>query len=262
MQHRNARLTPNGRLQMIRLVEERGLTSRSTVWAWVVRWRQATPEERRSLACLEERSSRPRRSPRMLCQADQGRICAVRRRTGWGPRLIASETGHPHATVHRTLARHGLSRRPAAPREAVVRYEWPCPGNLLHMDVKRFARFSEPGHALTGDRTRRSRHAGWVYAHSVIDDCSRVAYTESTPTSAPRPSPPSPGGRSTSSLSAASSPSACSPTTPSPTSTTARCASCCGRERSATCAPGPTRRRPTGRWSATSRPSRGSGATG
>ncbi len=26
MQHRNARLTPNGRLQMIRLVEERGLT--------------------------------------------------------------------------------------------------------------------------------------------------------------------------------------------------------------------------------------------
>jgi len=28
MQHRNARLTPNGRLQMIRLVEERGLNVR------------------------------------------------------------------------------------------------------------------------------------------------------------------------------------------------------------------------------------------
>jgi len=188
MQHANARLTPNGRYQMVRLVEERGFTfeaaaaasnvSKSTVWAWVTRWRQATPERRRSLACLEERSSRPGRSPRMLCEADQRRICDERRRTGWGPRLIASETGHPHATVHRTLRRHGLSRRPAAPREAVFRYEWPCPGNLLHMDVKRFARFREPGHAVTGDRTRRSRHAGWVYAHSVVDDCSRLAYTE------------------------------------------------------------------------------------
>jgi hypothetical protein len=114
----------------------------------------------------------------MLCQADQDRISAVRRRTGWGPRLIASETGHPHATVHRALTRRRLSRRPAAPREAVVRYEWPCPGNLLHIDTKRFARFTEPGHAVTGDRTRRSRHAGWTYAHSVVDDCSRVAYTE------------------------------------------------------------------------------------
>jgi len=114
----------------------------------------------------------------MLCEADQRRICDERRRTGWGPRLIASETGHPHATVYRALRRHGLSRRPAAPREAVLRYEWPCPGNLLHMDVKRFARFREPGHAVTGDRTRRSRHAGWVYAHSVVDDCSRLAYTE------------------------------------------------------------------------------------
>jgi len=190
MQHANARLTPNGRLQMVRLVEERGFTfeaaaaasnvSKSTVWEWVRRWRGAAAE-RHSLSCLADRSSRPARSPRMLCEADQRRICAVRRRTGWGPRLIASETGHPHATVHRTLARHRLSRRPAAPREAVVRYEWPCPGNLLHIDVKRFARFSEPGHAVTGDRTRRSRRAGWVYAHSVVDDCSRLAYTELHP---------------------------------------------------------------------------------
>ncbi len=191
MQHANARLTPNGRLQMVRLVEEQGLTfeaaaaasnvSKSTVWEWVRRWRQAAASERRLLSCLADRSSRPGRSPRMLCEADQRRICAVRQRTGWGPRLIASETGHPHATVHRTLARHRLSRRPSPLREAVVRYEWPCPGNLLHMDVKRFAGFREPGHAVTGDRTRRSPRAGWVYAHSVIDDCSRLAYTELHP---------------------------------------------------------------------------------
>ncbi|MBA2581113.1 MAG: helix-turn-helix domain-containing protein [Thermoleophilaceae bacterium] len=218
MQHRNARLTPNGRYQMVRLVEERGFTfeaaaaasnvSKSTVWEWVGRWRRADAEARRSHTRLEDRCSRPTRSPRRLDEAAERRICAVRRRTGWGPRLIASETGHPHATVHRTLRRHGLSRRPAVPRETVLRYEWPCPGNLLHVDVKRFARFSEPGHAVTGDRTRRSRRAGWIYAHSVVDDCSRLAYTElhgderaATVTAFTR-------RRSTSSSSAGSSPSA------------------------------------------------------
>ena len=60
----------------------------------------------------------------------------------------------------------------------MIRYLWPCPGNLLHMDVKRFARFQMPGHALTQDRTQRSRHAGWEYVHSIVDDCSRLAYSE------------------------------------------------------------------------------------
>ena len=59
-----------------------------------------------------------------------------------------------------------------------MRYEWPCPGQLLHVDIKKFGRFSAPGHALTGDRSKRSRRAGWDYAHSLVDDCSRLAYTE------------------------------------------------------------------------------------
>lgn len=59
-----------------------------------------------------------------------------------------------------------------------MRYEWPCPGNLLHMDVKKFGKFTEPGHAVTGDRTKRSRRVGWEYCHSIIDDCSRAAYSE------------------------------------------------------------------------------------
>ncbi len=59
-----------------------------------------------------------------------------------------------------------------------MRYEWPCPGQLLHIDVKKFARFTEPGHKTTGDRTRRSRRAGWEYLHSIVDDYSRLAYSE------------------------------------------------------------------------------------
>ena len=60
----------------------------------------------------------------------------------------------------------------------MIRYEWPCPGNLLHMDTEKLGRFTAPGHALTGDRTRRSRRVGWEYVHSIIDDCSRLAYSE------------------------------------------------------------------------------------
>jgi transposase InsO family protein len=180
---------------MVLLVEERGFTfeaaaaasnvARATCWEWVRRWRRAGAEERRSLACLRDRSSRPHASPRMLSAAEQERICDERRRTGWGPRLIASAVGHPHSTVHATLRRHGCSRQPSQPREAVVRFEWPCPGDLLQADTKRFARFSSPGHAVTGDRHRtgieRRQRVGYEFAHSVIDDHSRLAYTELHP---------------------------------------------------------------------------------
>jgi transposase InsO family protein len=177
---------------MVLLVEERGLTfeaaaaasnvRKSTVSEWVRRWRQANAEERRSLVCLEDRSSRPKTSPRMLSRSEQERICSARRRSGWGPRLIASEVGHPHSTVSATLRRHGLSRPPKARREASVRYEWPCPGDLLHIDTKRFQRFLRPGHAVTGVRdttgVERRMRIGHEFVHSIVDDHSRLAYSE------------------------------------------------------------------------------------
>jgi hypothetical protein len=61
-----------------------------------------------------------------------------------------------HATVSRCLRRRGISRRPRTPRGEVRRFEWPCPGDLLQMDVKRFARFTRPGHAVTGDRYQQT----------------------------------------------------------------------------------------------------------
>jgi transposase InsO family protein len=60
----------------------------------------------------------------------------------------------------------------------VTRYEWPCTGNLLHMEVKKLGRFEAPGHAPTGDRGGRSRRVGREYVHSIVDDCSRLAYAE------------------------------------------------------------------------------------
>jgi transposase InsO family protein len=190
MQHANAPLTPNGRLRMVRLVIEDGLTfeaaaaasnvAKSTCWEWVRRWRQASAEERASLRCLEERPSRPRRSPTQVPAEEAELICERRQRTGWSPRRLADESdiARAHSTVHRVLRRGGCSRRPRPKRPSVVRYEWPCPGNLLHMDVKKLGRFEAPGHALTADRTRRSRGSGWEYVHSIVDDCSRLAYAE------------------------------------------------------------------------------------
>ena len=134
------------------------------------------------MGCLHDRSSRPARSPRRLPADRERRILAARQRTGWGPRLIAGQLGHPHSTVHRVLARHGVSRRPRAARAAVVRAEWPCPGDLLHMDVKRYPRFARPGHALTGDRRRTGAETanplGHDYAHALVDDHSRLVYCE------------------------------------------------------------------------------------
>jgi transposase InsO family protein len=186
--HHRARFTARGRYEVVRRVVEDGETfaqaaawanvSKSTVWEWVRRWRQATPAERASLACLQERSSRPHRSPRRVPAAEEQGICRLRRATGWSPRRLAAEVARPHSTVHAVLRRGGCSRRPPSERPPVVRYQWPCPGQLLHMDTKRFGRFQAPGHAVTGDRTQRSRRVGWEFVHSIVDDCSRLAYSE------------------------------------------------------------------------------------
>jgi transposase InsO family protein len=192
--HRNARLGLAGRHALVADVQSgcscreaarRHGVSPTTACKWWRRWRGASVEERRSLACLEDRSSRPWRSPRILAPGEQARICAARRRSGWGPRLIAGETGHAHATVWRTLRRAGISRPRRQPREQPRRYQWPCPGDLLHIDSKRFARFSRPGHAITGDRyvsgkEKRSR-VGYEWVHSLVDDHSRLAYSELHP---------------------------------------------------------------------------------
>jgi transposase InsO family protein len=59
-----------------------------------------------------------------------------------------------------------------------------CPGDLLHMDVSRYARFLRPGHRVTGDRSQRLRgrsvesRVGYDFAHAIVDDHSRLAYVE------------------------------------------------------------------------------------
>jgi transposase InsO family protein len=192
--HANAKLGLAGRLALVRAIEG-GLSlkqaaacfsvSPATAHRWWHRWVEAGEEARRTLSCLFDRSSRPHRSPRQLAPELAEAICVCRRATGWGPRLVAGATGFAHSTVWKVLRRAGISRRPRAAKEAARRYEWPCPGDLLHMDVSRYARFLRPGHRVTGDRSRHSRNwmrpetrVGYDYAHAIVDDHSRLAYVE------------------------------------------------------------------------------------
>ena len=192
--HANAKLGLAGRFALVRAVEE-GMSLRqaaaafsvspATVHRWWHRWRDSSEEARHSLSCLLDRSSRPLRSPRQLAPEIAERICACRRETGWGPRLVAGATGFAHSTVWKVLKRAGISRPPRAVREPANSYEWPCPGDLLHMDTSRYARFLRPGHRVTGDRSQRSRNwmrpetrVGCDYAHAIVDDHSRLAYVE------------------------------------------------------------------------------------
>jgi transposase InsO family protein len=195
--HRNAKLGLAGRLALVVAVEG-GMSlkaagtafsvSPATAHRWWWRWQEASEEGRRTLACLLDRSSRPHRSPRRLASELEERICACRRVTGWGPRLIAGATGFAHSTVWKVLKRAGISRPPRPPREPANSYEWPCPGDLLHMDTSRYARFERPGHAATGDRSQGGRRwmspqtrVGYEYAHALVDDHSRLAYVELHP---------------------------------------------------------------------------------
>ena len=164
--HRNAKLGLAGRHELV-LAIERGSSIRqaaasfhvspATAHRWWRRWRRASARERVGLGCLCDRSSRPARSPRRLARASERAICDCRRKTGWGPRLVAGATGFAHSTVWKVLRRFGLSRPRPDPREPANRYEWPCPGDLLHMDTSRYARFLRPGHRVTGDRSQSLR---------------------------------------------------------------------------------------------------------
>jgi transposase InsO family protein len=192
MAHPKAALGPAGRIELARLQVEDGWseraaaaalsTSHQTARRWKLRRLAATAEQLQSGCWAQDRSSRPHRSPGRCSAEVEQLVCQERRRTGWGPRLISGQLNIPHSTVHAILARHGLSRQPRAERDAVCRYEWPCPGDLIQVDTKRLARFSRPGHKVTGDRSTTSadkrEKVGWEFCHSAIDDHTRIAYTE------------------------------------------------------------------------------------
>lgn len=179
--HKNAKLAPAGRALLVerlkagesqaRVARAFGLSERS-VRKWFQRW------QCEGIAGLVDRSSRPRRCPHQLRGPVVRQIERLRRRQ-WTSPAIAERLQVPISTVGVTLRRMGLNRLSRLdPRPPVVRYEKQRPGELVHVDTKRLVRFSRIGHRIHGDRTRKSRHAGWEHVHVLVDDATRLAYSE------------------------------------------------------------------------------------
>ena len=185
--HKNARLTPHSRAELVRrvLIEGQapaevagamGVTLK-TAHKWVARFRDT------GIAGLVDRSSRPHRLHRPTAESTARRIEALRRQR-WTGQQIAKETGVSPATVSRVLRRLGLSRiRDLEPVEPVRRYERDAPGDLIHIDIKKLGRFEKVGHRITGNRTGQSnsRGVGWEFLHVCIDDASRIAFSQILP---------------------------------------------------------------------------------
>jgi hypothetical protein len=87
---------------------EEGLSLRAAAAALSVspatahRWWQRWLDGGRRPEALVDRSSRPLRSPWLLAAELQERICACRRQTGWGPRLVAGATASGAQTRSRS----------------------------------------------------------------------------------------------------------------------------------------------------------------
>lgn len=184
--HKNATLTPAGRLRLVRRALKPGIsyrqvakefdTSAKTVSKWLKRF-QSEGE-----AGLHDRSSRPLHPhPRQTSRHKLNRIRILRKRR-WTIDRIAWELGLGASTVARHLKHLGLNRlsrlEPVAP---VQRYERRQPGDLIHMDTKKLGRFVRAGHRVTGHRRHSSDHAGWECVHVCIDDFSRISYSEVLP---------------------------------------------------------------------------------
>lgn len=196
MSHANASLTPTGRLRLARCVVDDGWPLRRAADRFAVsvttaqRW--ATRYRVHGRAGMQDRSSRPRVSPRQLGRRTERRILGLRVSRRWGPARIAYRLRLNPATVHKVLTRYGApplswtdpatgSRLRAKPKP--VRYEHEAPGDLVHVDVKKLGRIPDGGgHRVhgraKGNRIKKTSKPGTAFIHNAVDDHSRLAYCE------------------------------------------------------------------------------------
>lgn len=194
--HRNARTTLHGRLLMVQrhqqgwpkahIATAMGV-SRKCVHTWISRF------ESHGEAGLAERSSRPHAMPARTPRYLENQIVAWRRRHRCGPEEIAVKLGISTRTVSRVLRRRGVPYlRDCDPMTGVpiraskataVRYERDRPGELVHVDVKKLGRIPDGGGWRAHGRSEevRGRGIGYDYVHSMVDDHSRLAYSEVLP---------------------------------------------------------------------------------
>jgi transposase InsO family protein len=198
--HGNARTTVHGRKLIVgrhqagwpkaHIASAMGL-SRKCVRTWIARY------EAEGEAGLVDRSSRPHTSPTRTAAEVEDRIVELRSQLRRGPDWLGAELGVPARTVSRVLVRRGQPRLAVldpmtgevirSSKATATRYERSRPGELVHMDVKKLGRIPDGGgwralgRAATVDHRHKSVPTGFDYVHSLVDDHSRLAYSEILP---------------------------------------------------------------------------------
>lgn len=190
MAHAKAKLTPLGRQLLVCRILDEGRpvvaaaesmrVSAQTAYKWLRRYRLEGE------AGLSDRTSRPRRSPRISSDELVAKIRELRLTRRFGPHRIGYALGVARSTVYGVLCRLGLNRLSSIDRitRQVVRYQRERAGELLHVDVKRFSRLPSGGgrrmrgREKTGHQRNKPQPAGYDFMHVAIDDCTRVAYVE------------------------------------------------------------------------------------
>jgi transposase InsO family protein len=118
----------------------------------------------------------------------EAEILVARATWRYGPDRLGPLLGRPASTVHRVLARRGLSRMRDADRvtTAPIRYVACHPGALLHQDHKKLGRIPDGGGWRVNGRDRRDRggahgKVGYDHLEVLVDDTSRYAVVVRVP---------------------------------------------------------------------------------
>ena len=200
MSHRSARLTVHGRLLVVQrhqqgwkqahIASAMGV-SRKCVKTWIDRY---SAEGENGLA---DRSSKPHTMPTRTSPDVEAAVLQARREHRRGQDWLGPELGLAPRTVARILRRHSVPYlRECDPmtgavirasKTTAVRYEKDRPGELVHMDVKKLGKIPDGGgwkvhgRAATVDHRHKAVKIGYDYVHSLVDDHSRLAYSEVLP---------------------------------------------------------------------------------
>lgn len=196
--HGSARLTVHGRRLIVQrhhagwkqahIAAAMGV-SRKCVKTWIDRYAaEGEPG-------LITRSSRPHSMPTKTSEEVEQKVLAARAEHRDGPDVLGPLVGVPARTVSRILRRHGVPYlRECDPmtgevirssKQTAVRYERERPGELVHMDVKKLGKIPPGGgwrvHGRAHGNRDRKVKIGYDYVHSLVDDRTRLAYSEILP---------------------------------------------------------------------------------
>ena len=146
--------------------------SQRQAYRWLARYRAG------GAAALADRSSAPQRCPTQVPAARVAEIERLRRQRLSGP-AIARQLGMPVSTVggilRRLRARQAGGARAQAAGGALPARAAGRADPHRHQEARAHRGV---GHRITGDRRDTKRGAGWEAVHVCIDDASRLAYSE------------------------------------------------------------------------------------